>query len=200
MKLNLLAVCIVFMFLVAPAFAIFDTGMSETFNQRLDGWRTSGDVSWASEGYAKLGNRSTNKDSQIWCQFVAPTSGSYNLNFDYKFSGIDTSQNADDTMLVGIGTSKAALYDSFGATSSSGLNGGQWQTVNSKPVQLEAGKKYWIGFELNESKLGGIKLVTKLDIDNVSLTKIRAIPAPAAIFLASVGVALVGWLRSKKAL
>jgi hypothetical protein len=199
---------------VTPAFAMFSAGKTETFDKNLDGWQTSGAVNWATEsngnGYATLGGDGTTQDSKMSYYFEVPSGGNYVMDFDYRFVGTDSTPQYDDRVNSQFrGTSGWVECSVFGTTSNGGLTGGpsdpgQWQHYQSDIVGVQAGQEWWLSYEHFPDPRygGGNSLLTRFDIDNLSLTqtKIQAIPAPGAALLSFIGVGLIGWLRNHKVL
>ncbi len=188
--------------------ALFDVGQTETFDIDLGNWQTAGHVAWSNAlsygngGYAKLGKIGTDNDNLFWHEFVVPMTGQYALNFDYRYIGWDHSRDNDRS---------AAAIKTIGniwtTNSAIGLaNSLEWQTAAIPPftVELIGGEQYWLGFRLKEFKdtnpLKRLKLMTSLHIDNVSLSFLNSVPEPAAIILSSIGISLVGWLKTRMVL
>jgi hypothetical protein len=179
---KLIVIMVMAIFVATPALAMFTEDFETKPFGKTGDWIRSGDVKWnghkRSNDFVRLGQSGRNNDNQLWMSFTAPTSGEYNVSFDYRFIGKDINPVLDDTFSVQIGAGKDSLYDVFEATSSTGLTGtqrkaGSWQnaTGSLQTVKLNAGQTYWLRFDLNETK-GRRAPVTSLQLDNISIDEI----------------------------
>jgi hypothetical protein len=63
------------------------------------------------------------------------------------------------------------------------------------PVFVQNDTQYGRSYDLNTTLPSSLNLGE----DTVSLTQIRAVPAPGAIVLSALGAGIIGWLRSRRA-
>ena len=152
------------------------------------------DTEWTDSegGYARVGkDRSTGPYlySSISNLFKISSTGTYEIEFDYRFVGFDRGA-PDDIATVTIGSIDETLLTlnsqtdlSFVTTNFNHIRG-NWTTV-SYSIDLEPGV-YDLTFELFEAVGGAAS--TEFDVDNVYLT---SIPEPATLLMLGLGGLIV---------
>jgi hypothetical protein len=207
MKSGIITTFLALVVLAMPAYAAFDLGTIETFDDDLvtAGWSSSGSVSRTTESggnnYVKLAD--IGNDNWIMHEFQTGSAGNYALSFDYRFQG-EAYSGSGDTAKVGI-----VFVDPYLNTfqSASDLDDGDdWKRISAPPpmVELQGSKNYMVYFRLNTNPSGGI-LMTTLDLDNIELNYVAdetgieqvVVPTPGALILGTLGVSLVGFLRRR---
>ena len=179
---------------------------NRNFNDGLNGWHPSGNVTDGTDGetgFAFFSGENYNGNSSLWQEFILPDDA---LSLSFELKPVSAGEPGCDIFTASLLPGNSNFYfwsNEGGGTGTQRTDaevidlGGDWRRITLNVSSLH-GQGVHLAFNLSSDD---DDVPTWVSLDNIVVScSLSVVPAPGALFLALTGASIVGWLRRTKIL